>query len=107
LQLLSRRLRELPQAVPHLLLALDFYLHEPRRVVVAGGAERPETRALLRAVHSVYQPGKVVLGTTGAVEPFAKSLPATEAPMVYLCSGTACQRPTNDAAKLREMLKAV
>ena len=68
--------------MPHLLLALDFYLTEPRRAVVAGDPGRPETTALLRAVHSVYQPDKVVLGNAGAVEPFAKTLPAEGAPQV-------------------------
>ncbi len=105
LRLFSPRLREFPQALPHLLLALDFYLTEPRRAVVTGGPRRPDTIALLRAMHSVYQPAKVVLGNAGAVEPFAKTLPAKDAPLVYLCSGAACQPPTSDAAKLREMLR--
>jgi hypothetical protein len=105
-RLLFQRLQDFPQALPHLLLALDFYLHEPHRAVVIGDPRRPETIALLRAVHSVYQPGKVVLGNAGAVEPFAKTLPAAQAPMVFLCTGAACQPPTNDAARLREILKA-
>ena len=106
LRLLSARLQELPQAVPHLLLALDFYLTEPHRAVVTGRPGRPETTALLRAVHSVYQPHKVVLGNTGAVEPFAKTLPAKDPPLVFLCTGSACQPPAGDAAVLRQMLKA-
>ncbi len=106
LRLLSGRLREFPQAVPGLLLALDFYLTEPLRAVVAGDPGRPQTAALLRAVHSVYQPGKVVLGNAGAVETFARTLPGQEAPRVYLCAGTACQPPTSDPARLREMLAA-
>ena len=106
LRLLAPRLRELPQAVPRLLLALDFYLTEPHRAVVTGAPGRPETIALLRAVHSVYRPDKVVLGNAGAVEPFAKTLPAEGAPLVFLCAGSACQPPASDPAKLREMLKA-
>jgi uncharacterized protein YyaL (SSP411 family) len=105
LRLLSRRLREFPQAVPHLLLALDFYLTEPRRAVVAGDPGHPQTVALLRAIHSVYQPGKVVLGHAGPVEPFAKTLPGKGGPLVYLCTGAACQPPTNDPSQVREMLK--
>jgi uncharacterized protein YyaL (SSP411 family) len=105
LRLFSRRLREFPQAVPYLLLALDFYLTEPRRAVIAGPPGHPQTLALLRAVHSVYQPGKVVLGHAGSVEPFAKTLPEKEAPLVYLCAGAACQPPTDDPAKIREILK--
>jgi uncharacterized protein YyaL (SSP411 family) len=104
LRLLAPRLHELPQAVPLLLLGLDFYLEQPKRVVVAGAPERPETRALLRAIHSVYQPNKVVLGVAGAVDPFARTLPSKDSPVVYLCTGTACQPPSQDPETIRKFL---
>jgi uncharacterized protein YyaL (SSP411 family) len=104
LRLFAGRLQELPQAVPHLLMGLDFLLHEPIRVVVAGDPRHPETLALLRAIHSVYQPNKVVLGNSGAVEDFARTLPTKDAPMVYLCTGTACQPPTRDAEAIKRAL---
>ena len=105
LRLFAGRLQQVPQAVPYLLQALDFSLEEPRRAVVTGAPGSPETRALLRAIHSVYQPNKVVLGNTGAVEPFAKTLPPSGGPLVYLCTGTACQPPTNAPARIGELLK--
>ena len=71
LRLFAHRLQQVPQAVPCMLQALDFSLDEPWRAVVAGDPGSPDSRALLRAVHSVYQPNKVVLGNTGPVEPFA------------------------------------
>ncbi len=104
LRLMSQRLQDLPQAVPYLLTGLDFLLHEPIRAVVVGDPKQPATMALLRAVHSVYQPNKIVSGNTGAVDPFAKTLPATDAPVVFLCSGTACQPPTKDAAVIKRAL---
>jgi len=104
LRLFAGRLQQAPQAVPCLLQALDFWLHEPRRALVAGNPASSKARALLRAVHSVYQPNKVVLGNTGPVEPFARTLPAKNSPVVYLCTGTACQPPTNDPAKVRALL---
>ena len=58
----------------------------------------------LHAVHSVYQPNKVVLGNTGPVEAFAQTLPANGSPVVYLCSGTACQPPTSDPKTIKELL---
>ena len=105
LRLFANRLQQVPQAVPYMLQALDFSLGEPRRAVVAGDPGSPETRALLRAIHSVYQPNKVVLGNTGPVEPFARTLPARGGPVVYLCTGTACQPPTSDPAKIKELMK--
>jgi uncharacterized protein YyaL (SSP411 family) len=59
----------------------------------------------LRAAHSVYQPNKIVLGNTGPVEEFARSLPAKNGPVVYLCTGKACQPPASEAAKVRELLQ--
>jgi hypothetical protein len=105
LRLLATRLHEVPQATPHLLIALDFLLYEPWRAVVAGDPGSPSTQALLRAVHSVYQPGKVVLGNRGPVEPFAQTLADGETPSVYLCTGAACQPPTHEPEAVRKILK--
>jgi uncharacterized protein YyaL (SSP411 family) len=105
LRLFSTRLQQFPQAVPCMLQGLAFSLEEPRRAVVTGPSVDNQSRQLLHAVHSVYQPHKVVLGTTGPVEEFAKTLPAKDGPLVYLCTGTACQPPTGDSAKIKEMLK--
>jgi uncharacterized protein YyaL (SSP411 family) len=102
LRLFSDRLQQLPQAVPFLLAALDFSSEEPRRAVIVGEGDR----ALLRGAHLAFQPNKVVLGNTGAVEPFAKTLmPKDGKPTAYVCTGTACQPPTHDASKLKALLR--
>src|SRR5208282_704615 len=106
LRLFAHRLQNIPQAMPFMLHALDFSLQEPKRVVIAGNSDSKEFHELLRAAHSVYQPNKIVLGNTGAVEEFARSLNAKGDAVVYLCTGNSCQPPTNDAAKVREMLKS-
>ena len=103
LRLFGQRFEEVPQAVPHMLSAVAFWLEEPKRVVIAGEADRP---ALLHAAHSVFQPNKVVLGSTGPVEEFAKTLPPKDSKAtVYLCTGTACQPPTQDPAQVKALLK--
>ena len=105
LRLFAHRLQNFPQAMPVMLQVLDFQLEEPRRVVIAGNPRDAKVRELLRAAHSVYQTNKVVLGNTGAVEEFARTLPAKDGPVVYLCTGNSCQPPAQDAAKVREMLE--
>src|SRR5262249_28325414 len=87
LRLFSKRLDQMPQAVPFLLQALDFDLEEPKRAVVTGDFSAPEACALLHAIQSVYQPNKVVLGNTGLVEPFARTLPTKQNAEVYICTG--------------------
>jgi len=104
LRLFAQRMHELPQATPHLLIALDFLLGKRRRVVVAGEANGSETKALLRAVHGVYQPNKIVMGNSGAVEDFAKGLRAEKGTLVYVCTGTSCQQPTNDAETVKKLV---
>ena len=103
LALFAGRMGQQPQAVPYLLQAADLCLSEPVRAVVSGPPE--QAGPLLRAVHSVYQPGKVVLGTRGPVEAFAQTLESGAA-RVYLCSGGTCQPPTADPAAVRELLRA-
>jgi hypothetical protein len=105
LRLFSERLQEIPQAVSYMLHALDFWLDEPLRVVIAGEPHTAKTRELLRAAHSVYQPNLVVLGNAGSVEPFARTLPAKDGPVAYLCTGKACQPPTSDPATVIERLR--
>jgi uncharacterized protein YyaL (SSP411 family) len=103
LRLFSNRLQQTPEAVPYMLQAFEFSLEEPRRAVLAG--DPSQSVPLLHAIHSVYQPDKVVLGNTGPVEPFAKSLPAKDGSVIYLCTGTACQPPTKDFDKIKELLR--
>jgi uncharacterized protein YyaL (SSP411 family) len=105
LRLFAHRLQHFPQAMPFMLHALDFSLQEPRRVVIAGKIDSAGFQKLLHAAHSVYQPNKIILGNTGAVEEFAKTLPLKNEAVVYLCTGNACQPPTNDAAKVKDLLK--
>jgi hypothetical protein len=104
LRFFASRLEQFPQAVPYMLQALDFFLEEPSRLVIAGAPAQSETRALLHAAHSVYQPNKVVLGNAGPVEPFAQSLPAKDGPLAYLCLGNSCRPPTRDTAALQALL---
>ena len=105
LRLFAHRLQHFPQAMPFMLHALDFSLQEPGRVVIAGDSNSPRACELLHAAHSAYQPNRVMLGNTGAVEEFARTLPAKNGPVVYLCTGNSCQPPMQDAAKVGEILK--
>lgn len=105
LRFFADRLQRIPQAVPHLLCALDFWLEEPRRVVIPGDPSSSAARELLRAAHAVYQPRKVLLGNAGPVEPVAKSLPARDRPVAYLCTGTACLPPAHRAEELQRLLR--
>jgi hypothetical protein len=104
LQWSAAKLEQLPQAVPHMLIALAFHAAEPNRAVIVGDPSLPTTRELIAACHRTHQPHKVVLGQHGPVEPFAKSLPPDPSPRVYLCTGTACHPPTDQPDEVRLLL---
>jgi uncharacterized protein YyaL (SSP411 family) len=104
-ELFADRLQRFPQAVPFMLQAVDFSLQEPARVVITGQRGSAKFRELLRAAHSVYQPNKIVLGNSGAVEEFTKSLSAKGEATVYICHGNSCQPPADDTAIIKKMLK--
>ena len=105
LQLFAHRLQNQPAALAFMLHALDFWLDEPRRVAVAGEVKSKSFHELLRVAHSVYQPNKIVLGNSGAVEPFAKTLLTKNEATVFVCTGTSCQAPTSDAATVKDLLR--
>jgi uncharacterized protein YyaL (SSP411 family) len=99
------RMRQIPQAVPQMLLAHNFWLEDSNRVALVGDFTCSSTLSLLEAAHSVYQPKKIVMGNTGAVDPFVKSLPLNEeCTFAFVCSGTACQPPTRDPKIVRNLL---
>jgi uncharacterized protein YyaL (SSP411 family) len=104
LQLFAGRLQNQPAALAFLLQVLDFWLDEPRRAVIVGNFVSEKFQKLLCAAHSVYQLNKIILGNSGAVEPFAKTLSAKSEAEVFVCVGNSCQLPTNDAVKVRELL---
>jgi hypothetical protein len=107
LRFFSARLTETPQALPFMLQAFDCSLDEPRRIVIAGDPADPRTRALIQAAHSVFQPNKIVTGTRGPVEAFARTLPGGEVPLAYPCAGQACQKPTSNPVEIQRFLREV
>lgn len=106
LKLFANRMSDVPQAVPMMLQACHFLLKEPRRAVVAGYPDSPETQAMLQALHRTYQPAKVILGTVGKVEEVARGMKAASGKATaYICTGTACLPPTTDPKAAAASLK--
>ncbi|MDQ3625088.1 MAG: thioredoxin domain-containing protein, partial [Verrucomicrobiota bacterium] len=108
------QLNRVPTALPQMLCALDASLGKPRQIVIAGPRDGADTRALLRQVHSRYLPNKVLLladaGTgqkwLGERLEFLRTVgPIEGKAAAYVCENFVCQLPTNDPAKLRELLQ--
>ena len=93
--------------------ALDFYLSKPKQIVIAGKADSADTHAMLRAVHERYLPNAIVIVADGgdSQKTLAKLLPFLETikpingkATAYVCVNYACQLPTSDVSKFKEML---
>ena len=107
LKVFSERMDQLPQAVPLMLLALDFSLFPPHRVVIQGDPASESTQSLMRAAHRVYQPNKVVMGTQGMVSAFVRGLAEEgQDAKAFLCTAQACQEPSNDPERVQNFLKS-
>ena len=100
----SLKFEQTPQAVPYLLQALDYRMDEPKRVVIAGAPRAADTHRLLQAAHAVYSPNLAILGNQGAVDKFARTLPAKGWAAAYVCTGQTCKPPTSDPVALRDLL---
>jgi len=99
---LGERMRRLPQAVPHGLLALQRVSELPARLVLAGeGREK-----FLDVVERVYRPDLLITGAEGDhPSEFIQGLARkTREGTAYLCEGEKCQLPIKTQEKLRSLL---
>jgi len=107
---LGERMRRLPQAVPHALLALQRTQEPPARLVLAGPLPSPEVEALRSAAGSVYRPD-VMVTRADPQHPseFIRSLAGqTQAATAFFCEGNSCRPPLAHPADLiRELKQAV
>jgi uncharacterized protein len=109
----SATMTNMPSSIPQMLSALDSALSKPRQVVIAGRRDADDTKALLREVHQRLIPNKLVLLADGGegqswlgqrLEFIKTAAPIDGKAAAYVCEDFVCQLPTNDPARLRELL---
>ena len=101
-------------ALPQMLVALDFALGEVRQIVLAGAPTDPELRALARAIHGKLEPPRVILWADGGAGqawlaervPFLRDVAARDGrATAYVCRDFACRQPTSEPAELARQLE--
>ena len=102
-----------PTAFGHMLNALDFYVGPQSEIALIGEPDSDEMREMLRAVHKVYHPNKVVAAAAPTNEEATKVVPLlVDRPQVkgkataYVCRNYVCEAPTTDAAEVSRLLAA-
>jgi len=101
------------RAVPMMLAALSTYHAGMPQIVVAGGADAADTRALTAVVRRHYLPTAVVVpltgthrGTLAMLLPWTASVrPRDGRATAYVCREFACQAPTTSPGELDTQLE--
>ena len=116
LKLFLQTMKENPFGHASLSAALDFYLDRPKEIVVVGEKASPQTRKILKQIHSLYLPNKTLV-ITDPHQPGPGKLPSqvaekiaaektqkTDAPTVYVCHDFTCSMPVTEWESLEKLL---
>jgi len=101
----SSALERAPHALPQMLSAIEFSLVKPKQIIIAGEAEGADTKELLKRLHKLFIPNKVLLLAdskdsnnflSDKLEIIKSMLPIGDIATAYVCENYACKLPTND-----------
>jgi uncharacterized protein YyaL (SSP411 family) len=108
------RLSLAPVALPQMLVALEFFLGEPRQIILVGEPASADTQALLRTFFSTFVPNRIILlvdsdatrrGLAAGI-PVVASMPKLDGhATAYVCRNYTCQLPVSDTAKFAELIQ--
>ena len=110
----SGLLKQGPQAMPLMLVALSRVESKPKQIFLAGQREAADTTALLKEVHRRYLPHRVVFLADGgrAHKRLASRIEVLDSfraingrATAYVCENYVCRLPTSDPAVLGELLE--
>jgi uncharacterized protein YyaL (SSP411 family) len=110
----ASRLSVAPVAIPQMLTACEFLLGEPREIILAGGRDSAEMRALLRELHTRFVPSRVVLlvDSLETQHALAAGIPSVESmnPLegrarAYVCRNYTCRLPVTEPAQFAELIQ--
>jgi hypothetical protein len=100
-----------PTAFGHMLNALDFYIGPQSEVALIGEMGNEGLNGMLRAVHTGYNPNKVIAASAPNDAEAAQYIPLlADRPQVkgrataYVCRNYVCEAPTTDPAEVSRLL---
>lgn len=110
----AARLTAAPVALPQMLAACEFRAGQPRQIVLVGGRDAADTKALLRTLDSRFAPHKIVLlvdsrearaALAAAIPTIAAMEPLDGRASAYVCRDYTCQLPVNTADAFAELIQ--
>jgi uncharacterized protein YyaL (SSP411 family) len=112
LRAFASRLAQVPQALPHMLCAVDTATRAGVQIVIAGERDDARTQALLAVVHARFLPERTLIladarfrAERGARLPWVAAMAELDgAPAAYVCQDHACARPVTTPDELAAAL---
>jgi uncharacterized protein len=94
-----------------MLVGVQFYLGNPKEIVISGNIESAQVKDFLNALHSTFLPNSVTLLATaniGKLTPLVTGRIPTESakPRVFVCSNYACKLPSTTKEELLTALES-
>ena len=114
LRAFASQLRSSPSSLPQMLVALDFYLDQPKQIIIAGDRQNEDLQAMLQEVHRQYIPSKVIMLADGGKGQhflaqrinFIQSVKMQNGKATaYICENYICQLPTTDLKIMARLLQ--
>ncbi len=102
---LTPRLERMPEAVPHLLCALDRHHAEPVRLSLAGPDNDPLFQELLASAHAAPLPDLCLLKAGG--DHLGHSMSDTSPPSAQLCDSSGCYATVQRVFELDQLLAKI
>jgi hypothetical protein len=103
------------QALPQMLVAIEFALHAPRQIVLAGTQGTADFTALARVAQAHFGPRRVLLAADGSggqawlsqrLPALAGMKPVAGRAAAYVCENFTCRLPVTEPEELRRLLGA-
>jgi uncharacterized protein YyaL (SSP411 family) len=116
LEVFSQQLKQAPANSSAMLIGLDFWLGPTQEIVIAGNADAPDTKQMLKLLRSKFLPNTVVLlheeNEAGSnlykISPFIKNQGIIDGKATaYVCENYICNRPVNKIEEFEEMLSDI
>ncbi|GFS41866.1 spermatogenesis-associated protein 20 [Trichonephila inaurata madagascariensis] len=112
LSLYSHRMMMLPMALPEMLCGLMFYYSNYKQIIISGEKDSQSSQELLKQVHELYIPFKILLLANSDSEKFLserlKALgwlnESAKDSDAYVCQKNACSLPVSSPTELKKLL---
>ncbi|MEI9973024.1 MAG: thioredoxin domain-containing protein [Ignavibacteriota bacterium] len=110
----AARLTAAPVALPQMLAACEFYLGQPRQIILVGERGADDTQALLRKLDAQFVPNKIVLlvdsgesrtALSAAIPVIAEMKAIDGRASAYVCRDYTCQMPVNTPEAFGELIQ--